>query len=88
MEMEPQDVVRFEQIIRANAEMEGVSERILAQPVSDRVKKARLRAVRRDGEARQRELDALVVKYENRAEPFAGALDVIIENLEEKLAKL
>ena len=88
MEMEPQDAVRFEQIIRLNAEMEGLTTRIEAQPVSHRVKMARLRAVLRDALARQAELDAMIVKYENRPEPFVGVLDTIIEKLQEKLAKL
>jgi hypothetical protein len=88
MEMEPQDAARFEEIIRLNALMEGVSERINAQLVSDRVKKARLRAVKRDAEARQRELDAMVVKYENHWEPFAEVLDFLIFKLQAKLAKL
>lgn len=88
MEMEPQDIVRFEQIIRAKVEMEGITKRIKAQPVSHRVKTARLRAVLRDARVRRGELHALVAKYGNDPEPFAGALDVIIENLQEKLAKL
>ena len=88
MEMEPQDAARFEQIIRLDAEMEGVCERIKAQPVSHRVQMARLRAVRRDAEGRQRELDAMVVKYENRMEPFAEVLDFLIFKLQAKLAKL
>lgn len=87
MGMEPQDAARFEEITRLNAEMEGITERINAQPVSDRIKKARLRAVRRDAQARQAELDAMIVKYENR-KPHAAVWDAIIENLQEKLAKL
>ncbi len=88
MEMEPQDVARFEEIIRANALMEGVCERIKAQPVSHRIQMARLRAVKRDAEARQRELDAMIVKYDNRPEPFAEVLDFLIFKLQAKLAKL
>lgn len=87
MEMEPQDAARFEEITRLNAEMEGITERINAQPISDRIKKARLRAVRRDAQARQAELDAMIVKYENR-KPHAAIWDAIIEKLQEKLAKL
>ena len=67
MEMEPQDAARFEEIERENTEMEGICDRILAQPVSLRVKQARLNAVRRDAAARAKELAALAEKYEKLA---------------------
>jgi hypothetical protein len=86
--MEPQDIIRFEQIIYAKVQMQGIIERIKAQPVSERVKMARLRSASRALRSRREELHALAAKYENRPEPFAYALDVIIENLQAKLAKL
>lgn len=82
LEMEPQDAARFEEITSLNDGMDALRECIIAQPVSDRVKKARLRAVVRDAKARQAELDALAVKYEKLA------ADAVVENLQEKLAKL
>jgi hypothetical protein len=87
MEMEPQDAARFEEITILNDGMGSLRECILAQDVSHRVKMARLRTVKRDAQARQAELDALIVKYEKR-QPHANIWDTIIKKLQEKLAKL